>query len=57
MADLWYIKWVDAFNQGDADLIVEFYADHAVNHQIANEPVNGKMAIEKCSSPNLLKQI
>ena len=39
------IKWVDAFNQGDADLIAEFYSDNAVNHQVANDPVEGRQAI------------
>lgn len=39
------MKWVEAFNQGDADLIAEFYADDAVNHQVANEPVCGKSSI------------
>lgn len=39
------LKWVDAFNSGDASLIAEFYDEHAVNHQVANEPVKGKKAI------------
>lgn len=39
------MKWVDAFNQGDADLISEFYDDNAVNHQVANKPVKGRQAI------------
>ncbi len=38
-------KWVDAFNAGDATAIGEFYAVHAVNHQVANAPVEGKAAI------------
>ena len=37
--------WVEAFNEGDADKIAKFYADDAVNHQVANEPVKGKKAI------------
>ena len=41
------IKWVEAFNKGDAGLIAEFYADHAVNHQVANDPVKGKPAIKE----------
>lgn len=41
------VQWVEAFNKGDADLIAEFYADHAVNHQVANEPVEGKKAIKE----------
>lgn len=28
--------WVDAFNQGNADKITEFYASDAINHQVAN---------------------
>ncbi len=38
-------KWVDTFNQGDASLLAEFYADDAINHQVANEPIRGKQAI------------
>ena len=37
--------WVQAFNEGDADKIASFYADSAINHQVANEPVEGKAAI------------
>jgi limonene-1,2-epoxide hydrolase len=38
-------KWVEAFNRGSADELAEFYADDAVNHQVANEPIQGKSAI------------
>jgi len=37
--------WVEAFNEGDAEKIANFYASDAVNHQVANEPVKGKKAI------------
>ena len=37
--------WVEAFNEGDADKLAAFYADDAVNHQVAHEPVKGKKAI------------
>ena len=37
--------WVDAFNSGDAYRISEFYAEDAINHQVANEPVKGKTEI------------
>lgn len=37
--------WVNAFNQADAELIANFYADDAINHQVAEEPVVGKDAI------------
>lgn len=40
------LQWVDAFNQGDAAKIAEFYADDAVNHQVAAQPVKGRKSIE-----------
>ena len=39
--------WVEAFNLGDADKIAELYADDAINHQVANQPINGKLAIKE----------
>lgn len=38
-------KWIDLFNQADDEGIAELYAENAVNHQVANEPVIGKQAI------------
>lgn len=37
--------WVAAFNRGDADEMAAFYAEDAVNHQVANDPVMGRAAI------------
>jgi limonene-1,2-epoxide hydrolase len=37
--------WVEAFNRGDADEIAGFYTENAVNHQVANQPVEGRAAI------------
>ena len=37
--------WVEAFNRGDPDALADFYHDDAVNHQVAQEPVEGKSAI------------
>ena len=37
--------WVAAFNRGDADAVAAFYAEDAVNHQVANDPVEGRAAI------------
>ena len=37
--------WVDAFNRADVDALTNFYRDDAVNHQVANEPVEGRDAI------------
>ena len=38
-------EWIDCFNVADAARIVELYADDAVNHQVANEPIAGKAAL------------
>ncbi|HNP00142.1 MAG TPA: ester cyclase [Ferruginibacter sp.] len=38
-------KWVETFNTGDADALAGFYAEDAVNHQVVNEPLQGKSAI------------
>ncbi|QQO07780.1 nuclear transport factor 2 family protein [Breznakiella homolactica] len=35
-------EWVALFNRGDADALADLYHDDAVNHQVANEPVEGK---------------
>lgn len=40
-------KWVELFNEGRSDELAELYHEDAVNHQVANEPVNGKGAIKK----------
>jgi hypothetical protein len=37
--------WVDAFNRADVDGLAALYADGAVNHQVAEEPVEGRGAI------------
>ncbi|MEH6519229.1 MAG: nuclear transport factor 2 family protein [Halioglobus sp.] len=39
--------WVQAFNEGDAEKITALYAQNAVNHQVANETVEGKDAIRE----------
>ncbi|MGB0523433.1 MAG: nuclear transport factor 2 family protein [Flammeovirgaceae bacterium] len=40
-------KWVEAFNEGDAIKIAEFYHEDAINHQVAHEPITGKTAIKE----------
>ena len=40
-------EWVNAFNKGNAEEIAAFYHIDAINHQVANEPVVGKDAIQK----------
>ena len=38
--------WIESFNAGDAAGIAALYHSDAINHQVANEPVIGKTAIE-----------
>lgn len=40
-------KWIDTFNRADVEVIAELYAENAINHQVANEPVIGKPAIKQ----------
>ena len=40
-------KWIEAFNNADVEAIVNLYDDDAVNHQVANAPVQGKKAIKE----------
>jgi limonene-1,2-epoxide hydrolase len=37
--------WVEAFNRADVDALSNLYADDAVNHQIPENPVEGRAAI------------
>ena len=39
--------WVEAFNRGNPDEMAAFYAEHAVNHQVVREPVEGRAAIRE----------
>lgn len=41
------IDWVQLFNDGNAAALAALYHDDAINHQVANEPVVGKNAIEE----------
>lgn len=38
-------EWVKCFNASDVIGLAELYADDAVNHQVASEPVLGKATI------------
>lgn len=40
-------RWIDAFNSADVETLSSFYAEDAINHQVANEPVAGKVAIRQ----------
>jgi limonene-1,2-epoxide hydrolase len=39
--------WVEAFNGRDADALANFYAEDAINHQVAESPVRGRAAIRE----------
>ena len=41
------LQFVEAFNLADVEKLASLYAENAVNHQIANNPVVGKTAIRK----------
>jgi mannose-6-phosphate isomerase-like protein (cupin superfamily) len=41
------LQWIDAFNRADADALSELYDQHAINHQVANQPVTGQQAIRE----------
>ena len=38
-------KWIEAFNKADVSGLAELYHPDAINHQVANSPVEGKDAI------------
>ena len=40
-------QFVRAFNDGDAERLAQLYADKAINHQVAESPVQGREAIRK----------
>jgi hypothetical protein len=40
-------RWVELFNANDPQALTALYAEDAVNHQIALEPVVGRVAIEQ----------
>ena len=37
--------FVDAFNSADVEALASLYAEDAINHQVAETPVNGRSAI------------
>ncbi|MGH0052099.1 MAG: nuclear transport factor 2 family protein [Sphaerochaetaceae bacterium] len=39
-------QWVEAFNNADVEAICDLYDSNAINHQVTNEPVIGKSAIQ-----------
>jgi hypothetical protein len=41
------LDWVQLFNDGKAEALANLYHEDAINHQVANEPVVGKTAIQE----------
>jgi len=39
--------WVQAFNRADSDTLASFYTEDAVNHQVAESPVQGRQNIRQ----------
>ena len=39
--------WVEAFNRADVDALCAFYHAGAINHQVAESPVEGREAIRE----------
>ena len=37
--------WIEAFNRGDSDGLAALYTETAINHQVAESPVEGRDAI------------
>lgn len=37
--------WVEAFNRADVSALASFYSETAINHQVADSPVEGRAAI------------
>jgi len=41
------VAWVEAFNRADVDALASFYQENATNHQVAEDPVQGRAAIRE----------
>ncbi|SIO96893.1 nuclear transport factor 2 family protein [Vibrio spartinae] len=40
-------KFVEAFNKADIDTLANLYSEDAINHQVAEQPVEGREAIKQ----------
>ena len=40
------LQWIEAFNRADVEVLSELYHEDAINHQVVNEPLDGKEAIK-----------
>ena len=41
------LAWVDAFNRADVSALAAMYSDAATNHQVAEQPLEGRSAIRQ----------
>jgi limonene-1,2-epoxide hydrolase len=41
------LAWIEAFNRADIDALTAFYSDDAINHQVAETPIEGREAIRR----------
>jgi SnoaL-like domain len=39
--------WVEAFNRADVEALANFYREEAINHQVADQPFEGREAIRE----------
>lgn len=39
--------WIEAFNGADVEAMASLYSENAVNHQVAEAPIEGKQAIRE----------
>jgi len=40
-------NWIKLFNEGDAEKLADLYHPDAINHQVVNEPIQGKEDIRE----------
>jgi limonene-1,2-epoxide hydrolase len=48
-------KFVDAFNNADIEALANLYSEDAINHQVAEQPVEGRESIRKMFAESFAK--
>lgn len=48
-------QFIAAFNRADAEALADLYAEDAINHQVAERPVQGRAAIRKMFADSFAK--
>lgn len=49
------LKFVEAFNHTDVDALTNLYDDNAINHQVAEQPVEGREAIRQMFADSFVR--